>query len=581
MKSINQSAYTLVELSISLSILALMLVGMLGVFIKKDEVKRYKVTIERMERIEKEIANFADKNLYLPCPSQGDTLETDVKFGNNSTITYNNTNNTSGSNCNLVNQSNATTNFVGMVPVRTLNLPDYYAYDGWDRKFSYSIATGMGSASDIASGDYKGDIRIIDLQGINKTQINHRLPNNYGAAYVLFSFGQNGLGAWRKNSNSAPTLPANNTREYENADYLTSNANRTFIQNDRNYLFGHIVSYKILPNLINFKYQRSPFKIPSSTCSSANAILNDPAQTYKNIPVSLPNGTLVKDQIYKTSKALKTLCSNQPIGSLNSASNCTFIPSSISNLQLWLDADDIDNNPNNPATADGTVISTNWLDKSGNSRNATRTAGSPTYRSSSPFQKGAVYFSGTDSFSVNLGFLVNSNYTFFAVYTASPFLNIGNKSSFIIYNTAATTADTGIQIGSQFITNNAWGHGWGHTSDNVALTVTEQPIISASVIHQPMPYMVMGLFDKDTPQRILNIRSSNGFASNMKFSGSANALTNSSSGAIASCGGLSATVCKTYTGHIAEILFYNRVLTVSEQKLIEGYLLRKWLSGEC
>lgn len=71
-------------------------------------------------------------------------------------------------------------------------------------------------------------------------------------------------------------------------------------------------------------------------------------------------------------------------------------PSAISGLALWLDAGDIKGNGS--ATADGAAI-TNWVDKSGNGRNAlagTGTSSWPHVRSASFNGKPALYFAGTN-----------------------------------------------------------------------------------------------------------------------------------------------------------------------------------------
>ncbi|RYE13524.1 MAG: hypothetical protein EOP34_08660, partial [Rickettsiales bacterium] len=224
----SNKAYSLVELAVSIAVMAILATGFLGYYSKKIEAKRYKITKDKIKFIEKSLSSFVDQHYYLPCPAQGNVPELSSgsnKFGYS--VDYNNTN----FNCNNIN------NYVGMIPVRTINIPDDYAYDGWGRKFSYSIAQGLGSVNDFTSGKYNGNIDIVDLQGISKTDINRTSPNSYGAAYVIVSFGQRGIGAWSRDANVSPMLPGTNGREYQNASYLGNGlSNAKFIQDETNYI---------------------------------------------------------------------------------------------------------------------------------------------------------------------------------------------------------------------------------------------------------------------------------------------------------------------------------------------------------
>lgn len=91
-----------------------------------------------------------------------------------------------------------------------------------------------------------------------------------------------------------------------------------------------------------------------------------------------------------------------------------------SDLQLWLDGNDIDaDNDVNDNPVNGTSIST-WYDKSGKSNDAfTVSATKPVFDNSSIYGKGSVQFNGNSHFDTNLS--INSsvmpNITVFSVYT--------------------------------------------------------------------------------------------------------------------------------------------------------------------
>lgn len=569
-------AYTLIELSISLAVLAIIFTGLLGVFLKKDEAKRYKITQERIAIIQKAIADYADNYRALPCPAIGPTAETSSNFGYS--VEYISPNCDPGA------------NYVGMVPVRSLNLPDFYAYDGWERKFSYSIASGMGSASDVASGTYKGDIKIIDFNGASKTDLSRDYPNNYGAAYILISYGQTGLGAWLKNSTVPQIMPTTGGREYQNAFY---NRYRKFIVSGQNYTFGQVIAYKTLPSLINLKYQRSPIRIPLLTCSNANAILNDPTFTYNNIsnsvtytglPTNNSTTTAIKNIALQTAGAINNLCNNQPKSSLNSASSCGFSPKQISNLQTWFDGSDPAGT--GIAPSDGTTVTT-WIDKSGNGKNATMVSGTPQYNSTTPFQKGAMYIYNTSgsnqAYSFNLSAIRNKSYSFFIVHTSSQ-SNSGNTAGYpkggpycwVLNNDSSGNLQIGHNMWNQ---NYLWTYTW---YNNQTLIPNEQLLPSFNVnnvanltIH--LPFLVSGVADISTPSTKLTVRTPNSYT--VQGINSNNMILTSITNGYIGLG--AASYWTPYIGYVAEVIFYDRILSITEQKQIEGYLLRKWFSGEC
>jgi len=364
LKFTKQSGYTLLELSISLSIIAIMITAGLTVFNRVDDGKRTKLTIERQAKIQAALANYVLENNYLPCPAPSGALENSAIFGvataYNPTITSTNikavavagatgqlvasdtsfagfgagtvitvagftnaANNgsftitavdspvttltlssTTGNTMVAENSgatetitmtthscsSNTIVNETGMVPTHDLKLTDDYAYDGWDRKFTYRMADGMGkntvvgdannNLNDFINPIFMGDISITDINGNEKTDINRPAPNNMGAAYVLISHGPNGWGAWMRNSTTTPVVPAaaNDSRELEN---LNHGVNKIYIQNPRTSStngitgasFDDIVVYKRKSDIQPQIRQQAPFRIASTTCNNAQAIV--------------------------------------------------------------------------------------------------------------------------------------------------------------------------------------------------------------------------------------------------------------------------------------------------------------------
>lgn len=295
------SGYTLIELSVSITIIAILVTGGMTVIVKQDEIDKRNRTIEKIDVIENAIQSFVDFNGFIPCPAAGNSLNADAAFGISAAYDSNT------QNC---------SELTGMVPVRTLNLNDNYAFDSWNWKFSYRIATGMGSSDHFVDPNYLGDLKIIDLKGNEKTSTTLSENRNYGAAYVIISHGPNGAGAWVRNTTLQPDLPTGT--ELEN---LNHTINTTYIQDATTSQYDDITAYKTLNELDPPKISEAPIVLSSDICSNAESIVIDgpPSTTGEINPlgefINL-NPSAYEDlanQYYQSAVTLKYLCDNPPI----------------------------------------------------------------------------------------------------------------------------------------------------------------------------------------------------------------------------------------------------------------------------
>lgn len=223
-------------------------------------------------------------------------------------------------------------------------------------------------------------------------------------------------------------------------------------------------------------------------------------------------------------------------------------PLQISGCQLWLDGAD----PNNTGTppANGTTVST-WTDKSGNSRNATTTAGTLTYSTSSK----SIVFNGSSFFSL-------PNNTF----------PTGNNPYTIIVVSSSTLADyhwiigggvtTGGQaIGLVYYPNGTIENGWWTTNITTAsgiATANQTSILNA-------------IYDSTTLTTFFNGVS--------RASSSSLGTRNSPIGPNiigARIDSTSSSVIQALVGNINEIIVFNSSLSSLQREQIEGYLAWKW-----
>ncbi len=536
--------YTLTELAISTSIMAMLAVGALAVMEKKDDSEKRKRTLARMAAIEVALKAFVHDKGYVPCPASPALLESNTNFGRS--VTYDAT--IGVKKCTGSSLANET----GAVPVRTLGIDDEDAYDGWDRKFAY-----RSSASSAAPGDYNdpyfhGNIAIMDLKGTHKTSINEPEPNNDGAIYVIISYGPNGKGvAYNKNDATVPSTATG--LEEKNTDHTKN----VYIQNERSVGFDDIVTFGTLTTMGRQKIAEAPAMIQDVTCETAYSLSKDGRTTLNNY-ASAANASSRADTIYKSAKLLSNLCRNKQNAETEG-------PSRMKGLQLWLDVKDTGTLFTNNDCSTGAQPTNNdtigcWKDKSGNGFNVTQSsAGSkPTYQTGGNFPK--LLFDG-------------SNDSMLGTYTGS----ITNNTVFVVANlTTLTPTEAGPGLltietigGATFdslvyneYTAKRWmngSNGWTRTPNAISSTdETSTNIMVLGITRQASNYKI---YQNSTP-----------IASTTSYSPPT--ITNGDF--LIGLRHTPAEANGSFAGGIYEAIVYNRVLSDPERHQIESYLGERW-----
>lgn len=557
----NQKGYTLLELSISLTIIALLTTGGLAIIQKKQSSQQQKTSYEHINTIESAIQQFVQKNNYLPCPAVPTTSEKETNFGiasNYNTVTH------------------ACTTETGSIPNRTLQLPDHLSYDGWGRKFTYRIATGMGNSQDFSSRTYTGDITITDIIGYNKTASNHEGKNKQAAAYIIISHGANGKGAWGKNT-STITAPTQGL-ELENTNHTI---NKRYIQHLPTTSFDDILAFTPYNILHSPKQNLTPFNLKPITCHNAQRIVQDgtPTPGTNDLGTFANRGATeasIANQIYQTAKHLETLCNATPEAPTSCPTNmvytnekgcqcpsgqyintnlttgstnigtCVNLPHTLSGLTLWLDP-----SQTSSITKTGNLIST-INDLSGNNNHATdptpaSNTDKPTHTLNGKNYLGTITLDGNDALTGAItGFTNNNNFSLFIVgnfnqtaptETAFAFGNDGNNN-----NTALRSKPTGFVIEqwqnqeSTSANNTNW-HVFSITRNPAALTLYVDGTAGTALASPPNQ-------------------------------------TNNTNYALGQH--VQSTDLTPINGNIGEIILYNRTLTPNERQTIETYLQKKW-----
>jgi prepilin-type N-terminal cleavage/methylation domain-containing protein len=261
----KKSGFSLVELSVVLTVIGLTLSGALTLATKKTESDKIEETTEKMERIEQAIELFLSQYQRLPCPSDASVADTSANFGVEGTpsaadqdadldfdgvCTLANFNNGAGQNI-----------FAGGVPVRRsltynhiINLTYDDMFDGWGRRFLYvvdarlanSIATSASCLTNSACFKKTADGSIIiwgDTTGTNITTTT--------AAYAIISTGKNGNGAFTYLGSATRLADSADTGETENMPTTgVTTINNVFISKDSTATFDDMVTYQTKGNII-------------------------------------------------------------------------------------------------------------------------------------------------------------------------------------------------------------------------------------------------------------------------------------------------------------------------------------------
>ncbi len=270
-------AFSLIELSIVITIIAILVVGAVSVSIFNDTKEKIKLTQERMNEIYKALGIYAAKNGKLPCPASMKVESSDASYGFAADCSYTCTSTSFPSSSLGIWCSSAATNiWYGMIPVSTLDLPISYATDAFGTRFSYFVLRGYTNTTDFASentstfingsanysydsGDSEGvgaaRIRVYE----NLNGINRRITDN--AAFVIVSHGPNKFGGW--NDTATTQNAESSVSNFERANYITpSTTDATNIgmatfyssyitaKHDTSKVFDDIVLYKTIDQLV-------------------------------------------------------------------------------------------------------------------------------------------------------------------------------------------------------------------------------------------------------------------------------------------------------------------------------------------
>ena len=217
-----KSAYTLVELSIVILILAVLMTGGLTITIGSFNKAKKISTQNKINEIYKSLGKFLLENKRLPCPASLELTKNDNSYG----VEYGN-----GSGCGTgavgsgvyVNPTNPNI-FYGMIPAKTLNLPLSMGEDDFGSKISYVIDQRfttvfqevISSTTNSGFGTTEPYTSIITVK--EKPSATSR-DITQDAILVIISHGLNAFGAF--NANARTRNPRSSDPDEKDNDYFS------------------------------------------------------------------------------------------------------------------------------------------------------------------------------------------------------------------------------------------------------------------------------------------------------------------------------------------------------------------------
>lgn len=214
----NSQGFSLIELSIILTVLALFAAGIMSTQRVTTETKQVDVVTDEISTIREAIAYYAKKKGFLPCPARRDLTPENANFGLSTDC-----NAAAPAGVTDVTPSGGVANDairIGMLPVRTLGLPEKYAFDQWDSRYTYvsvkKLSIDSATFNAFTTNLTTGVIRVNDSTG---AQISPASTSNF-ISNIVFSHGPDKRGAYSRAGSliNACVTTASAAKDDENCD---------------------------------------------------------------------------------------------------------------------------------------------------------------------------------------------------------------------------------------------------------------------------------------------------------------------------------------------------------------------------
>lgn len=231
----THKGYSLIELCVVIALVGVLMGSALSVGSTSTEKANLASTDTSLDEIEKAIQLFHNKNNRIPCPASPSQAENTANFG-----VEDNCSNAAPTLSGIVelNDGVADEQWMGVLPTRTLGLPDRMMYDKWGNRLVYGVQKNFADSTKNFSSEVANTlgtmIKIRDKSGntINPSTVAGDLQNP--VVYVLLTLGKDKRGAYNKAGMQPVSCAASNTqRDVQNCDFtVPATKNSIFLDGD-------------------------------------------------------------------------------------------------------------------------------------------------------------------------------------------------------------------------------------------------------------------------------------------------------------------------------------------------------------
>lgn len=204
-KNNRKSGFSLLELSIVLTIVAIMVAGGLTLTTAKVSQDQIENSFTEMENIQKALQVYASEFGMLPCPAAIGLASTDALYGRQATDCADAT---PPAGITRVEYPAASGNYVriGGVPFYTLQIPERYLADDFNNRYFYAVSESFITS---ATSSSTGNIRVVDSAGASVSDV---------VAWVVFSPGKSHKGGYVAKTGSLYSACDGTAKDGENCD---------------------------------------------------------------------------------------------------------------------------------------------------------------------------------------------------------------------------------------------------------------------------------------------------------------------------------------------------------------------------
>jgi prepilin-type N-terminal cleavage/methylation domain-containing protein len=191
-------AFSLIELSIVLAVFAVVAVGVFSSReVGQEEVQVTSVD-DTLDQVEQALAFYLKHYGYLPCPASRTESIDSANYGVSVSCAAATATAAPAGTENIGANTDEYQLRVGMIPTRTLGIPDKYALDAWGNRLTYAMIRTLGV--DKATYDAYAPTQASDyFQVVDKTgAVLYGNNNTELISYVILSHGSDGKGAYGK-----------------------------------------------------------------------------------------------------------------------------------------------------------------------------------------------------------------------------------------------------------------------------------------------------------------------------------------------------------------------------------------------